>query len=157
MKRLILLFPLLLYCMSSCYDCTPAKVATSVENRKEIIIELDTLAGLYSYSLADSNKRVFMYSYFSRDCEQILDENWTEGFLFQVADTLTSFEFSDGEIAEAKGVYFHGGAWIYLIEPVSKGTISGTRLSDTKWKITATVFSDTISTKVVEFEEVFRE
>ena len=130
-------------------NCDPSKNTYSWIENKEIVITSDTVyltsastdtVIMYRYSTTYGNNIIFEYAYFSMDCDYIDDEAWSERLTFEIDKNLTEFEYTDTAIAETKCVYQKYG---FIIPRgaglVKSGIISGKKVSNRGWAISASV------------------
>ena len=85
------------------------------------------------------NKLVFDYSYVYNDVEIIADDEYSEHIRFEIDPNLDSFLYTDSELNATK-ITFSKVCFCYFryesargVAP--KGTLEGTKISDTEWEI----------------------
>jgi hypothetical protein len=81
--------------------------------------------------------------------------------VFQIDGDSNSFEYSDDEILKLNCFYYEYGVWVGGMQlQVDKGLIKGKKVSENKWKISVKVSTaqtnDADFTKIIEFEETFK-
>lgn len=123
-------------------DCLPDIIQTSILDNKSIIIDSDTTSQRATLSIENGTNLVFEYDFEAEQCVNIDDDEWGERLIFEIPTGTDDFEYIDSALISVNCYHLEYGAWVSsLPKAITEGSIKGTKLSNNKWKITATVKS----------------
>lgn len=126
---------LLMLLQLSCSDCHPESERALIFEDKEIQVEYDSISERYFYTFQEGDRLIFEYRHVNRQCDHIMDDEWSESIKFQITDSSTKFRFINEEILTTNCHYQQSGAWVNFQLPISAGTIEGEKLTDDKWRV----------------------
>ena len=94
------------------------------------------------------------------DIPEVIDDETGENFYFEIGSDLESFEYTDEELASIQAIYQPNGAWIaHLPSRITEGSVSGERISSSKWEISVDVvvgpFFEGGQTRNLTFKQIF--
>lgn len=140
--------------------CNPEMTSARFEDNKKIVITENTENESFSFVISDGEKQVFQYIYVGAECDDIIDDETGENLLFEIDPGLDSFKFTDEELLSITAIYQPTGAWVsHNPHHIEEGTISGERLSGSRWQISVDVtvppYFESQEPRTISFDQVF--
>ncbi|APU68948.1 hypothetical protein [Christiangramia flava] len=160
----IYLFVPFIFLFSACSlkgdACNPEQLSTRFQENQKITLTEDTEDGTFSFTISEGDKQVFKYEYVGAECPEVIDDETGENFYFEIGSDLESFEYTDEELASIQAIYQPNGAWIaHLPSRITEGSVSGERISSSKWEISVDVvvgpFFEGGQTRNLTFKQIF--
>ncbi|MBD0288496.1 MAG: hypothetical protein ICV79_24180 [Flavisolibacter sp.] len=118
---------------------------------------MDTVYDYYQYAIRDGDKMVFTQTYQFRDCPNIADDEGSRMLLFEAPLNNDNFKIEGATaLRQAKAIVSYS-CECYPVGPVllKEGTIEGTKLSDKRWQIKASVKASASDSRTLTFDHVF--
>lgn len=161
----VLVFLLFSGCKSDNGDYTPEIIKGNILAGKQINIKYNEAAKANYYSIGAGDKTVFEYRHSASQNIEITDDEYSESLAFElnlneIPSGFNHFRYENDAIEGIKGFYQQSGGWVRGgTYKINKGSIEGTKISDTQWKVIVSILTTPIypdeEPKVVSFEQVF--
>lgn len=143
MVRLFILFiGSILLLLSSCREpginptnCREGKCTYTFEEQKRLRI----LSPIDRVQVAEGDSLVFTYEYVKNDKANVQDDEYSDRIWFQIDPSLTEFDLTNAELSTVDLVFLPDCECLFDIVPIVNGTLSGKKLSNTRWEISLNV------------------
>jgi len=138
MKKPILIILILVITLSCSKESEDNYSYTFQENAQLVIEPYFEGSYMKGSTIVNGSNLVFSYVFEAAEEENIADDEYSEIIRFEIEPGLTEFSYSNSELNEINAVYSESCFCDFsneLKNTLPKGTISGTKISETKWDI----------------------
>lgn len=149
-------------CSKPIGNCRPEEHSFLFEKEKEIdttkMATQNHSFTTYNWQIRQGSNIVFKYLYSFKDCPQIADDEGLQTIIFEIPASATQFRIADSLALKAAKAIITLSCECYPTEPVlfTKGWIEGTRISDSKWEINASLQKPWDTTRYITFQKTFQ-
>ena len=134
-------------------EMTPASYSYSFSSEKQIVAFYDTSAydTTRRIKIDYGNNVVFQYQYQREQNNNITDDEYSEGLVFEIASNIDSFRLTNAFL-DSSSCYF--GRFCFCYSPgwqiVDSGYLLGTKINDSVWHVTANLVANIVLQKYVD-------